>query len=333
METTTTVAKQQPAPAAPAPAPRRRFHLTKSRPVWVGILLLAACAVVPAFSSGYVLGLLTVAFFTAVFAMSWDLLFGFAGEVNFGPTFLIGLGAYTAGIMDARLSPNVSIYVCIVAGAAVAVIGGVLLALPALRLRGPYFGLMTLVAVLILQNFVIVFAGLTGGEIGLSVPDVMSVDATTNYWIAYGFMAVSGAILYGLSRSPIGLVLQASGQDPVQAGALGFNVTKHKLFAFVVSAFFSGLAGALMVFYMGTASVGTFVDISVGVQIIVAAVMGGRRTIIGAAIGALFLIGMGEVLRPLGELATLIVSLIALVVVLFFPNGFLGMLQGRNARE
>jgi len=161
---------------------------------------------------------------------------------------------------------------------------------------------------------------------------VISVDATTNYWIAFGFMAVSGAILYGLSRSPIGLVLQASGQDPVQAGALGFNVTKHKLFAFVISAFFSGLAGALMVFYMGTATVGTFIDISVGVQIIVAAVLGGRRTVMGAAIGAIFLIAMGEALRPLGELATLLVSVMALLVVLFFPNGFLGMLQGRAGR-
>jgi branched-chain amino acid transport system permease protein len=304
--------------------------LLKSRPVLVGIALLVAMAVVPSFASGYVLGLLTVAFYTAVFAMSWDLLFGFAGEVNFGPTFLIGLGAYTAGILDARLSPQISIWLCIVAGAVAAVIGGVMLALPALRLRGPYFGLMTLVAVLMLQNFVIVFADLTGGEIGLSVPDVMAVSQTTNYWIAFGFMAISGAILFALSRSPIGLVLQASGQDAVQAGALGFNVVKHKLFAFIVSAFFSGLAGALMVFYMGTASVGTFVDISVGVQIIVAAVMGGRRTIVGAAIGAVFLIGMGEVLRPLGELATLIVSLIALAVVLFFPNGFMGMLERRT---
>jgi branched-chain amino acid transport system permease protein len=304
----------------------------RSRPVLAGLALLVIGACVPLVGSGYVLGLLTVAFYTAVFAMAWDLLFGFAGEVNFGPTFLIGLGAYTAGILDARLSPGVSLWLCVVAGAVAAVVGGVLLALPALRVRGPYFGLTTLVAVLMLQNMVVVFAGLTGGEIGLSVPDVMSVDATTNYWIAFGFMAISGAILYGLSRSPIGLVLQASGQDPIQAGALGFNVTKHKLFAFVVSAFFSGLAGALMVFYMGTASVGTFIDISVGVQIIVAAVLGGRRTVLGAAIGAVFLIAMGETLRPLGELATLLVSVMALLVVLFFPNGFLGMLERRSDR-
>ena len=306
--------------------------ILRTRLFWVAIAVLAAGAILPGFASGYVLGLLTVAFYTAVFAMSWDLLFGFAGEVNFGPTFLIGLGAYTAGILDARLSPGISIWVCVLAGAAMAVVGGVLLALPALRLRGPYFGLTTLVAVLMLQNFVVVFAGFTGGEIGLAVPDVISISATTNYWLAFGFMTLSGAILFGLSRSPIGLILQASGQDAVQAGALGFNVAKHKLAAFAVSAFFSGFAGALMVFYMGTLSVGTFVNLSVGVQIIIAAVIGGRRTVIGAAIGAIFLIGMGELLRPLGEMATLIVSVLALLVILFFPDGFLGMVRG-GARE
>ncbi|HMN73648.1 MAG TPA: branched-chain amino acid ABC transporter permease [Rhodoblastus sp.] len=304
-------------------------EMLASRLFWIGVAAFVVALVLPGYVSGYVLGLLTVAYYTAVFAMSWDLLFGFAGEVNFGPTFLIGVGAYTAGILNANFSPGISIWLCIAAGALAAVVGGVVLALPALRVSGPYFGLTTLVAVLMLQNFIVVAAGLTGGEIGLAVPDVISIDAKTNYWIALGFMMVSGIVLVGLSRSAIGLILQASGQDKIQAGALGFNVTKHKLAAFIVSAFFSGLAGALMVFYMGTASVTTFVDVAVGVQIIIAAVLGGRRTVIGAAIGAIFLIGMGELLRPLGELATLIVSVIALVVILFFPDGFLGMLRGR----
>jgi branched-chain amino acid transport system permease protein len=136
------------------------------------------------------------------------------------------------------------------------------LALPALRVRGPYFGLTTLVAVLMLQNFIVVDASLTGGEIGLTVPDVITISDAKNYEIALWFMAASGAILFALSRSPVGLILQASGQDAVQAGALGFNVTKHKLAAFIISAFFSGLAGAMLVFYFGSASVGTLVDIT-----------------------------------------------------------------------
>src|ERR1700761_4082937 len=303
--------------------------LSTTRILLIALLAVIAVSFLPLAVSGYILGLLTIAYYFGVFSMAWDLLFGFANEVNFGPTFLIGLGAYTAGILDNLYQPP--IWVCVLAGTSAAVVGGVILALPALRLRGPYFGLTTLVAVLMLQNFVVVAAGLTGGEIGLTVPDVISIDDKVNYWIALGFMAVSGAILYGLTRSPVGLILQASGQDPVQAGALGFNVTKHKLAAFLVSAFFSGLAGALMAFYLGTASVGTFIDVTVGAQVIIGAVLGGRRTILGAVLGAVFLVALGETLRPLGDLATFIVSAVALIVVLFFPAGLLGMVKG--ARE
>jgi branched-chain amino acid transport system permease protein len=287
--------------------------------------IIAIAALLPLGVSGYILGLLTIAYYFGVFSMSWDLLFGFANEVNFGPTFLVGLGAYTAGILDNRY--GLPIPFCLALGTLAAVVGGLVLALPALRLSGPYFGLTTLVAVLLLQNLVVVFAGLTGGEIGLTVPDVISISAPANYWIALAFMVASGSVLYVLSRSATGLILQASGQDRVQAGALGFNVVKHKLFAFLVSALFSGLAGALLVFYLGTASVGTLIDVTVGVQIIIAAILGGRRTIIGAAIGAIFLIVMTEALRSTGELATFVVSAIALLVVMLFPNGFMGILS------
>src|SRR5471032_1134014 len=307
---------------------RRILH---SPHVWISLIVVIAASTLPLYVSGYILGLLTIAYYFGVFSMAWDLLFGFANEVNFGPTFLIGLGAYTAGILDNLYQPP--IWLCLVAGAFASVAGGVVLALPALRVRGPYFGLTTLVAVLMLQNFIVVFADLTGGEIGLTIPDVIKIDAGVHYWIALCFMTISAAILYGLSQSPVGLVLQASGQDPVQAGALGFNIVKHKLAAFVVSAFFSGLSGALLVFYFGTASVGTVVDIAVGVNVIVAAVLGGRRTVLGAALGAIFLIVAGEFLRPTGELATFIVSAVALLVVLFFPGGFLGAALSHEGRS
>ncbi len=291
---------------------------------------LVALATLPLWVSGYVLGLLTLAYYFGVFAMSWDLLFGFAGEVNFGPTFLIGLGAYGAGLLNSELAWPVP--AAVAGGGALAVLGGVLLALPALRLRGPYFGLVTLVAVLLLQQAVTIGAHWTGGEIGLSLPDVLSIDDGANYWIALAFMGAAGLLLLLLSCSPVGLILQACGQDPVEAAALGFNVAKHKLAAFVVSALFSGLAGAMLVFYFGTVSPGTVINLAVGVQVIIAAVLGGRRTIVGAAIGAVFLIAAGEALRPLGELATFVVSAIALAVILFIPDGLLGLLLHRRQR-
>ncbi len=302
----------------------------------VVVLALAALVpflgrVVPFIAVPYALGVLTSAYYFGVFAMSWDLLFGYAGEVNFGPTFLIGLGAYAAALINNIL--HWPILPCVIAAAVAALAGGLMLALPALRLRGPYFGLVTLVAVLLLQDVIVVFAHWTGGEIGMTVPDVLSISADTNYWIALAFLVVSAAIIYGYARSSLGLILQAAGQDPVEAAALGFNVAKHKLAAFSLSAIMSGVAGAMLIFYLGSASVDVVVDLAIAVQVIIAAVLGGRRTILGSVIGAVFLILAGQVLLPLGQLSTFVVALIALLVILFFPDGLLGQFLHVGERE
>ncbi|MBV8575490.1 MAG: branched-chain amino acid ABC transporter permease [Acetobacteraceae bacterium] len=306
-------------------------RLLRTRGFWIAVLLVAIAVSAPWWVSAYILGVLTAAYYFGVFAMAWDLLFGFAGEVNFGPTFLIGLGAYGAAILNSQT--GFPIPVCLLFGVVVALVGGLLLAVPALRLRGPYFGLVTLVAVLLLQNAIVIFAGVTGGEIGMTVPDVLSIYSTVNYWYALAFLVVCAVILFGLSRSAVGLILQASGQDAIEAAALGFNVTKHKLAAFCISAIFSGLAGGMLVFYMGTASVDTVVDLSIAVQIIIAAVMGGRRTILGAVLGSVFLLLANEALRPLGQLNTFVVSAVALAVILFFPDGMLGYVLRRWERD
>jgi branched-chain amino acid transport system permease protein len=298
------------------------MSLLRNRIVWALVLLIIGIAA-PGGLGAYFLGVLTTAYYFGVFAMSWDLLFGFAGEVNFGPTFLIGVGAYGAGLMN---NAGYSIPICLVGGTAAAVVGGLLLALPALRLRGPYFGLVTLVAVLLLLDFIVIFASVTGGEIGMMVPDVLSVSATVNYYYALGFLVISAVILYGLSRSSVGLILQATGQDRIEAAALGFNVTKHKLAAFCISALFSGLAGGLVTFYGGLASVDTVVSLAITVNIVIAVVFGGRRTILGAILGSMFLILAGELLRPIGQLNTFVVAAVALAVIIFFPDGALGWL-------
>src|SRR5919199_4427616 len=102
-------------------------RILSSHLFWLALASVAVLTFLPLWASGYILGLLTVAYYFGVFSMAWDLLFGFAGEVNFGPTFLIGLGAYTAGILDGRY--GVPVWACIVVGATAAVIGGLVLAM------------------------------------------------------------------------------------------------------------------------------------------------------------------------------------------------------------
>ena len=305
-------------------------RLLRSPLFWIALAAVVIAASGPFWVGVYFLGVLTTAYYYGVFAMSWDLLFGYAGIVNFGPTFLIGLGAYGAAILNNET--GLGIPICLAFGAFLAVIGGVMLALPALRLSGPYFGLVTLVAVLLLQNFIVIFAHFTGGEIGMMTPDVLSINAGVNYEYALWFMIVCAVILFVLSRSALGLILEATGQDRIAAAALGFSVVKHRLAAFCISALFSGLAGGMLVFYSGTASVGTVVDIAIGVQIIIATIFGGRRTILGGMIGAIVILLADELLRPLGQLNTFVVSGIALAVILFYPAGLLGLVYQRGER-
>ena len=173
---------------------------------------IAALAALPFLGiSEYALGILTLGLFFAVFAMCWDLLFGYAGEANFGATFLIGTGAYTAAMLssNAIASP----VVCVAAGALVAVLAGALLAFPALRLKGPYFGLVTLVAVLILRQIIVLFSKHTGGEIGIAVPSMLVESTTANYEVALIAAVATASILQFLMKSPFGLVLEAIGQD------------------------------------------------------------------------------------------------------------------------
>src|ERR1700728_5929 len=156
--------------------------MANRRLFWLLLVSLAVAAVPPFWVSAYIVGILTIAYYFSVFAMSWDLLFGFAGEVNFGPTFVLGLGAYGTGILNSEFSWP--LWASIIAGTAAAVL---------------------------LQQVIVIFAGVTGGEIGLALADVLSINETTNYYYAFAFMVVVGAILFFLSRSSVGLILQASG--------------------------------------------------------------------------------------------------------------------------
>ena len=164
----------------------------------------------------------------------------------------------------------------------------------------------------------------------------MSIDDATNYYIALGFMTLSaGSVLFGLSRSSaLGLILQACGQDPVEAQALGFNVAKHKLAAFCVSsALFSGLVGgAAGVLPESTASA-RHRDRNLGRS------AGDHRRRAGRtphhhrrcrAWRHRADRRQGEILRPLGQLSTFVVSAVALLAILFMPAGFLGTLLYRR---
>ena len=302
------------------------FGKSKLTIVFIAIFLITS--LIPWIFSPYIVGVVTMAFYFSVFVMSWDLLFGYSGEVNFGPTFQIGTGAYVTALLN--LNTSLPIGICIIGGTVASIIAGLALVAPALRLRGPYFGLITLVSVFLLNEIITIFAQYTGGEIGISIPAIITTNQTANFYLSWGFSAVSAIAMTIIANSPLGLILQASAQDPQEAESLKFNITKYKILAFSVSALFSGLSGALLVIYLGTVSVSLVVSIAVVLQIIISAIIGGRRTIIGPVLGAFFIILLRQWLQPLEQLSYAVVSILGLIVLMLLPDGLISIFIGKR---
>ena len=261
------------------------------------------------------LRILIFAHFLAMFAMSWDILSGRTGYISFGHPFLIGIGGYTTAILTYRY--GVPIYLSIPAAVAATMVGGTLFFVPALRIRGTYFALVTLAFMEILYELTKVVAPkITGGTRGISGVPAILTGAEPNYYLTFGVMFAIGLLLWLLVRTRIGIALSAIRMNEDAVRNAGLNTTKLKLFAFMVSAAVAGIGGALYVHYLGSIAPRGIFEINFLFTILVAALIGGAGTIIGPIMGAYFLTILLEFLRPVlpGMERYFLYGVVALVV-------------------
>lgn len=287
---------------------------------YLSLALLLALA--PRFLPQVWITVLVFANLMAVFAMSWDILSGYTGQISFGHSLFIGLGGYTSALLSIHL--GLPLWTSIPLGALAALLGGLLIAFPALRLRGPYLALVTLVAPLIAIRVIMIkeLRRWTGGEYGIIGVPPLSFDDTVNYYYSLGLM-VSTAVLLGLlARSRIGKAFEAIRENETAAEAAGLPTAKLKVLAFVVSSSLSGLGGAFYAHYLMIAPRSLFfLDLSI--EIVIAAILGGIGTITGPIAGAYFLVLVREYLRPFGIWRAVLFTLLALLFLFLLPRGFL----------
>ena len=273
------------------------------------------------FKSG-TLRILIFANFLAIFAMSWDFLSGKTGYVSFGHPFLIGIGAYTTAVLSYRF--DVPIELSIPIAIVTTMIGGTLFFLPALRIRGTYFALVTLAFMELMYQLVqVVRPDITGGTRGISGIETLTIGAKNNYYLSFGLMWVIAVALWSLSKSRLGTALDAIEMNEEAVRGSGLNTTKLKLFAFMVSACVAGIGGAFYVHYLGSIAPRALFDINFLFTIIVAALIGGASTIIGPMLGAFFLTLLLEQLRPLlpGTERYFVYGMVALLLYVYRPKG------------
>ena len=295
----------------------------------------------------YFLFTLVLANIFVIFAVSWDFISGYTGQVSFGHAFFFGVAAYTAALLYKFLGWQP--WATIPLGAVAATIAGVVMCLPALRLRGPYLSLVTLAMPLILLGIVKAFPEITGGEHGISGLPELSDTRTADYYITLAVMLVSVFIMWKLvdaksSFVRTGIILHAIREDEIAARATGINTIRYKLMAFIIGGFFAGLAGALYAHFLRIAGPSTL-DLMLSFQAVIWTVFGGIVSIYGAVVGVYFLYPVMEILRQfnvplwpgaqvmISDLRFLIFSAIVIVILLFMPEGIAVWIRDKLERE
>ena len=262
----------------------------------------------------------------AIFAASWDLLSGFTGQLNLGHALFFGVSAYTAGLLNVHL--NYPPLITIPCGAVMAVVVGLAVGIPALRLRGFYLGLVTLTFPLILLGIFFAFPELSGGELGISGIARLSSSRTMDYYIVATCFTLAVLIMWKVTDSSskilrTGILLHAIREDEIAARASGINTTRQKLMAFAMSGFFAGIAGGLYAHYIRIAGPSSL-ELFFSFQAILWTIFGGITTIYGPVAGVFILFPLLEILSltKLGEqLRFIIFSLILIASLMFMPEG------------
>ncbi len=278
----------------------------------------------------YILRILAIASIFAIFAASWDLLSGFVGQVSFGHALFFGVAAYTTALLNLRLgwSPLITIPI----GALAAVLIGLLVGIPCLRLKGPYLGLATLAFPIMLMGIIFVFPGFFGGELGISGITRLASTRLNEYYIAVILMLVLCFIMWKITDSKIGIIFHAIREDEIAVRASGINTIKYKLLAFCLSGFFAGIAGGLYTHFLRIAGP-SMLAVLMSFQAIIWTIFGGIATIYGAVTGAFILFPALEILRAAAEYRMLIFALIVLLVLRVMPQGITTYIRDKLERE
>lgn len=311
----------------------------------LGILGLVLLVVVPFGVSRIDTYYLTGAMFFAVFVMSWDVVSGYTGEISFGHGLFFGVGGYSAGMMNLHF--GVDPWLAMPVGMVAAALAGLIIGFPALRLKGPYFALVTLVAPLIVLAVFRLYPGVTGGELGLvsvGTIDKFSRDLLFNYYVALVLFVGALVVFLAVTRSDAGIVFTAIREDETAVSATGINPAKFKLFAFLLAGAVGGLAGAVYVFSrVGNATPSELLALVISIEVIIATILGGIGTITGAAIGGMFFYLLRTWLRnaetviplvnePVGNFYFLIFLVVTLGFLFFLPEGIVPRLV-RTGRD
>jgi len=290
----------------------------------IGLALLAAAPLMT--SNSYYVHMVGTIMIYAILLYGLDIVVGYTGQVSLGHAGLFGVGSYTAGVLFLKLGAPLRLI--IPASIAVTAGFGALLALPALRVTGPYLAMVTLAFGTIIQILINEMTFLTEGPLGITIPkpSLFGEKLTEHgfYWLTFGLMVVSLVVslvvVDRILKSQLARAFEALRGSPVASDCMGVSVYRYKVYAFVISAGFAGLAGCLYAYSEQYISPNTY-NFELTVLFLLAVIMGGRKTRSGALLGAAIIVILPKLLDDL-ELFRIVAASLA---VLMLVGGIIGV--------
>lgn len=295
--------------------------------LWILILVLFSIAL---FSDNfYLLEIAVLIVIYMQFSASWDVLSGYTSQDNFGLAFFTGLSGYVAAIVNTKigLSPWLTIPIAAVAAG----LGGYIIGILALRLRGAYFSLLTIVVAAVLYKSAFIFSSFTGGEEGISGIATFGDTVEFDLFICVCLFLVSVMLLSLFARSHYGLILRSTQQNEDAAIASGIDTAHYKIAGFVVSSFFAGVGGAMFAHTQMQVNP-ELLAISLSVLVVLLAVIGGRGTIVGPIIAAVILTWFNEWLRIAEEIRPIVYTGVLILLIYLFPSGLVSTMAVQRSR-
>lgn len=299
----------------------------------IAVVIIAALFSVPLVlkDQKYLMVLLTTTALNVIIASGLDILFGFSGQISMGHAAFYAMGAYGTAILSKTVgwNPWVTIIVATVASTCIAF----LFALPVTKLVHMFLSLVTIaLGEIVYQIIVNFFPDVTGGTTGFSGISKFSLfgfvikERSHFLLLVLVFMVLAIVFKQMLIKSRVGRAFVAIRENPVAAGGMGINVRLYKAIAFAVSAFYTALAGALFAHFMGYISPETFTR-ATSTSFLTMVLFGGSGTVAGPILGAGILSVFSEMIQAFGEYQMLIYGVLIILVVLFAPQGLMGIIN------
>lgn len=302
-----------------------------------GLLVIALLALPFLVTNPYYLHLLVVIAIFSILLLGLDIVFGYTGEVSLGHAALLGIGAYTAGIFAEKL--GIGMIPALPAGIVVAAVFGLLLALPALQVTGPYLAMVTLAFGTIVYTLINEMDFLTNGPLGITLRKPLFIDLRDYadsipffdmsaarlrefefYFVVAACLLLSLVVVNRLIANRYGRAFEALRDAPIASDCMGVSVYKHKVIAFGVSAGMAGLAGVLFAYSEQYIAPNNF-GVELAIQFLLAVTLGGRKSRIGPMLGAVVIVVLPNLLADI-ELFRVIAGVIAAVALI---AGFAGL--------